>query len=135
MFIPLSVDLVCTTGDVRLVGGSNPLEGRVEVCFFNQWGTICDTMWGTEEAEVACQQLGYTGACKEQHYTIEITTVLYKNYCLCYFSQPLRSLVPSLAREMVPLWQTALCALVMREDLVTVCITSTTAVPMPTMLV
>ena len=62
-----SVDLVCTTGDVRLVGGSNPLEGRVEVCFFNQWGTICDTMWGTEEAEVVCQQLGFAGTRKEYH--------------------------------------------------------------------
>ena len=61
-YFPLELlDLVCTTGDLRLVGGSNPLEGRVEVCFFNQWGTICDTQWGTEEAEVACRQLGYTG--------------------------------------------------------------------------
>jgi hypothetical protein len=59
------VDMVCTTGDIRLVGGSNPLEGRVEVCFFNQWGTVCDSMWGTEEAEVACQQLGFAGTRKE----------------------------------------------------------------------
>ena len=63
-FTILSVDLICTTGDIRLVGGSNPLEGRVEICFFNQWGTVCDTMWGTEEAEVACRQLGYTGTRK-----------------------------------------------------------------------
>jgi len=27
----------CTYGDVRLVGGSNQYEGRVEVCINDQW--------------------------------------------------------------------------------------------------
>ena len=52
-------DVICVTGDVRLVGGSNPLEGRLEVCFFNQWGTICSGSWGQNEAGVVCGQLGY----------------------------------------------------------------------------
>ena len=55
---------ICRNGDVRLIGGSNPLEGRVEVCYYNQWGTVCDGMWGTEEAMVVCRQLGYTGTRK-----------------------------------------------------------------------
>ena len=46
---------------------------------------------------------------------------------------PLHFLVLSLAKEMAPLWQTELYAPVKREDLVTVCITSITAVPMPMM--
>ena len=53
-------DVICVTGDVRLVGGSNPLEGRLEVCFFNQWGTICSGSWGQDEAGVICGQLGYS---------------------------------------------------------------------------
>ena len=51
---------------MRLVGGSNPLEGRLEVCFYNQWGTMCSngSMWTSNEAIVACRQLGYAGGSK-----------------------------------------------------------------------
>ncbi|PIK52092.1 hypothetical protein BSL78_11044 [Apostichopus japonicus] len=52
---------VCSTdyGRVRLVGGSAPDEGRVEIFYNNEWGTICDDYWEREEAEVICRQLGY----------------------------------------------------------------------------
>ena len=48
----------CNNSDIRLVGGSNDNEGRVEVCQFNQWGTVCDDSWGAPDAQVACRQLG-----------------------------------------------------------------------------
>ena len=44
---------------VRLVGGSSPREGRVEVFHSGVWGTVCKTHWGSEESNTVCRQLGY----------------------------------------------------------------------------
>ena len=58
--IDFRADVNCTTGEVRLVGGRSPLEGRVEICYYNQWGTVCDDSWSSYDARVVCGQLGYS---------------------------------------------------------------------------
>lgn len=48
---------VCQNGALRLVGGSVPYEGNVEVCFNGQWGTICHDRWDIFDAQTVCKIL------------------------------------------------------------------------------
>jgi deleted-in-malignant-brain-tumors protein 1 len=58
MYIPLLTGYIvgCRHGAIRLKDGSN--ERRVEVCYYNSWGTVCGNLWSTEDANVLCHQLG-----------------------------------------------------------------------------
>ena len=48
---------ICHDGDVRVIGSSD-MSGRVEICFNETWGTICNQQWTSNDAQVVCRQLG-----------------------------------------------------------------------------
>ena len=52
---------VCIDGQVRLMNGTEPSEneGRVEICYNNTYGTVCDDFFNESAASVVCG--GMTG--------------------------------------------------------------------------
>jgi hypothetical protein len=58
----------CEDGQARLVEGavdesSLTMDGRLEICLNNAWGTVCNNSFRTADAQVACDQL--TGFARE----------------------------------------------------------------------
>lgn len=52
----------CEDGQVRLVQGmvdeeNLTMDGRLEICFNNAWGTVCNNFFRLTDAQVACNQL------------------------------------------------------------------------------
>ena len=61
MYVLIHSALMCENGDIRLVAGDtieDVRSGRVEVCWDDRWGTVCDQSWSDNDATVVCRELG-----------------------------------------------------------------------------
>ena len=52
-------NVYCEHGSLRLINGSSTNQGRLEICLNFVWGTVCYYSFYTNDAKVACRQLGY----------------------------------------------------------------------------
>ena len=50
----------CSDGDVRLVEGTSPVTGIVQLCHNQDWGTVCANGWDDTDVIVVCKQLGFS---------------------------------------------------------------------------
>eukprot|EP00731_Ephydatia_muelleri_P035718 Em0151g10a len=48
---------LCNDGQMKLMNGSSPSEGTVQVCYNNSYGTVCDDKWNELDAMVVCRAL------------------------------------------------------------------------------
>ena len=57
------------------MAGPDTDEGRLEVCYNNQWGSVCDYDFGTSDARSACRQAGYSGEVFGEQYNIFLVII------------------------------------------------------------
>ena len=62
LIILLLIDYIPDQYPLRLVGGSSPAQGRLEVFYNGQWGSVCDDYFGGVEARVSVDVLQLYGS-------------------------------------------------------------------------
>ncbi len=77
---------MCNDGDIRLCNsieycGADLLEGRMEYCLSEVWGTVCNNMWSVSDAKVACIQLGFSTSGIHALYLVFYQKIT--NFCIC----------------------------------------------------
>ena len=82
----------CEHGNVRLVDGQIKTEGRVEVCAYGYWATVCDNsqFWSTNQAKLICTQLDFP-MYRKQHVYYVLHVSLYGIDQLMYRPHPIHS--------------------------------------------
>ena len=57
-------------GMIRLQGGNDSNQGRVEIYCNGQWRTICADGFGSHNASTVCKQLGYNSYYNLNHLSL-----------------------------------------------------------------
>ena len=78
--IQLTFTEFCINGHIRLAGGRDMYEGRVEICSNGLWGTIWGGNWDSRDAKVVCRQLGFYQTYSSMHATSILIMSIYYIY-------------------------------------------------------
>ena len=45
--------------EIRLVNGTTPASGRIELFYQDEWGTVCDDSFDHNAGDMICKALGF----------------------------------------------------------------------------
>ncbi len=86
------ITIGCNENDLRLVGGADRAQGRVEMCFQQRWGSVCSDSWDNQAAAVVCRQLGLTNECESKIDLYDHITTCLVHTCTCTAASAYRNL-------------------------------------------
>ena len=85
----------CTNGEIRLEGGPDNNEGRVEVCVNGRWGTV-ETRQPRQVAEAVCSdislELSLFSSCLGKKYNKLLVIHIMYYLLLCIVTEPINSI-------------------------------------------
>ena len=70
---------------LRLIGGSNKQQGRLEILYYGVWGLVCYRLFSLNSANVACRRLGFPGAVSSRKWSsYPLTAPLWLSDVQCF---------------------------------------------------